>query len=452
LRNYIFASGREPWPKGQKGFHLNMQLVTDIVIVGSGVGGATLAKELATRGRKVLIVEKGNYFSQEQFGTEIQAYKFYDRHGLWSKTKEGIFYYRTIMVGGTSLVSCGNGVRALEKEFKNLGIDLSKEFRETEKELSISPVPKRFIRRGARLIIEAAKKVGFKMQPMPKFINFKKCISCGNCILGCRKGAKWTALQYLKKAQDKGASLVTGINITKVLTSKGKASAVEGYDHTGEKVEVFANIVVLAAGGIGTPIILQNSGIKAGQKLFLDLFNVTIGLTKNTGLSRELTMAAVSHHQGFILSPFIDNPFVLASVLPVSLRQNLKISTHKDYLLGIMVKIKDDCFGRVHKDGLIEKRVSSEDLLKLRKGTAIAKKILLKAGAEPKTIMTTKIRGAHPGGTAAIGEVVNKNLETRIKGLFVSDASVLPTSPGLPPIVTIVALAKRLSKLLKKYY
>jgi choline dehydrogenase-like flavoprotein len=66
--------------------------------------------------------------------------------------------------------------------------------------------------------------------------------------------------------------------------------------------------------------------------------------------------------------------------------------------------------------------------------------------------MTTKIRGAHPGGTAAIGEVVNKNLETRIKGLFVSDASVLPTSPGLPPIVTIVALAKRLSKLLKKYY
>ena len=72
---------------------------------------------------------------------------------------------------------------------------------------------------------------------------------------------------------------------------------------------------------------------------------------------------------------------------------------------------------------------------------------LLKAiGVEPLSISSTPIRGAHPGGTAAIGKVVDKNLETRIKGLFIADASVIPQAPGRPPILTIVALAKRLSK------
>jgi len=431
---------------------LKLRLDADIVIVGSGVGGATLAKELARKGKKILIVEKGRFWPQDKFGNELSAYNFYDKHGLWSRTKEGLFYYRTIMTGGTSIVSCGNAVRSLENEFKKLGIDLKKEFLQAEKELKVKPVPKRFLGQGTKKIMEAANKLGFKMEPMPKLINFKKCISCGNCILGCRSGAKWTALKYLKEAQDKGVSVIEGINVIEVLISRGKVIGVEGDNERGENIEIFADIIILAAGGIGTPIILQNSGIKAGQKLFLDLFNVTFGLTKDIGMSKEITMATVHHNKGFILSPFIDNPVALVSVVPVNLRRNLRMAIHKDYLLGIMVKIKDDCAGKVNKDGSIEKKVTKNDLSKLKKGADMAKKILIRAGTTPDTIVTTKIRGAHPGGTAAIGEVVNKNLETKILGLFVCDASVLPESPGLPPIVTIISLAKRLSKLIQKYY
>lgn len=418
----------------------------DIIIVGSGVGGATLAKELAKKEKKVLILEKGHYFSPKQMGSEFLAFKLYDKCGLWSKSKEGVFYYRTIMAGGTSVVSCGNGVRCLEKEFKKMGINLSKEFREAEKELGITPVPDRFIGKGTRKIMNAANKSGINMKPMPKLINFKRCVACGNCVVGCRSGAKWSALDYLEEAQDNGASLISGINITKVLISKGKAVGVEGYNQAGKKVKIYGEAVVLAAGGLGTPVILQNSGIKAGEKLFLDLFTVTMGVTKNTGLTNELTMAAVNKNKGFILSPFIDGPFALASVLPVPLRRNLKIALHRERMLGIMVKIDDDCVGRVVKNGAIEKTVTPADLSKLERGADISKKILIKAGADPKTIATTRIRGAHPGGTAAIGEVVNKNLETRIKGLFVCDASALPASPGLPPILTIIALSKRLAK------
>jgi len=60
--------------------------------------------------------------------------------------------------------------------------------------------------------------------------------------------------------------------------------------------------------------------------------------------------------------------------------------------------------------------------------------------------VVSKVAGGHPGGTAAIGEIVDKDLQTEVNNLFACDASVLPTAPGLPPILTIVALAKRLAK------
>ena len=67
-------------------------------------------------------------------------------------------------------------------------------------------------------------------------------------------------------------------------------------------------------------------------------------------------------------------------------------------------------------------------------------------GVEQSSIVSTPIRGAHPGGTAAMGKVVNNDLETEIKGLYVADASVIPQAPGRPPILTITALAKKLAK------
>ncbi|MEE3325673.1 MAG: GMC oxidoreductase, partial [Methanosphaera sp.] len=61
------------------------------------------------------------------------------------------------------------------------------------------------------------------------------------------------------------------------------------------------------------------------------------------------------------------------------------------------------------------------------------------------TMTSTIFRGAHPGGTAAIGDVVDNNLKTEIDGLYVGDASVIPMSPGKPPILLILALALRLA-------
>ena len=113
-----------------------------------------------------------------------------------------------------------------------------------------------------------------------------------------------------------------------------------------------------------------------------------------------------------------------------------------------MAKTTDDPAGRVFPDGSVSKPVTEADRRRLQEGSAISREILVKAGAEPKSIVVSKVQGAHPGGTAAVGKVVDKELQTTVDGLFVCDASVLPVTPGLPPMLTIGALAKRLAKTL----
>ena len=122
-----------------------------------------------------------------------------------------------------------------------------------------------------------------------------------------------------------------------------------------------------------------------------------------------------------------------------------KYGAGENDILGIMIKIADEGSGKVRED-YIEKYSTAKDVSLLAKGSAAAGAILKEAGVDPNTLTSTIARGAHPGGTAAIGDVVNKNLETEISGLFVADASVFPKAPGAPPVLTIIALARRLAR------
>jgi choline dehydrogenase-like flavoprotein len=157
-------------------------------------------------------------------------------------------------------------------------------------------------------------------------------------------------------------------------------------------------------------------------------------------------MTLVNHQfyesEGFVLSPYV--------VLPRMSRfaemgaKGLALPTGR--LIGMMTKIIDEPVGRVQPDGKFSKPVTDRDRTRLQAGSSIASEILVKAGADRQSIAISKPQGAHPGGTAAIGKVVDQDLQTSVDNLFVCDASVLPTSPGLPPILTIVALSKRLAK------
>jgi choline dehydrogenase-like flavoprotein len=110
--------------------------------------------------------------------------------------------------------------------------------------------------------------------------------------------------------------------------------------------------------------------------------------------------------------------------------------------LTLMVKIPDTRSGRIGRRW-VNKPLSSDDRERLNQGSSLAGDILRGAGASE--IFASRPFAAHPGGTAAIGEVVDSRLETAIKGLHVCDASVLPTPWGLPPTLTLICLAKRLA-------
>ncbi len=207
--------------------------------------------------------------------------------------------------------------------------------------------------------------------------------------------------------------------------------------------EESADLVVLAAGGLETPKILLRSGIEAGDGLFADLFVNTYGMMRGARWREEMSMATVIRREGYILSPILDTQIHMLLYLP--LRKKL-MAFRRGSILGMITKIGDDASGIVREEGVV-KPVTPNDREKLDEGVRISKEILLEVGVESSSIYTTGVRGAHVGGTAAMGKVINREHETEISGLYVGDASALPRAPREPPVLTIVALAKRLSKI-----
>ena len=247
----------------------------DFIIVGSGAGGATLSKELAKKGKKVLVVESGNNIFPLPFVLE--------------KSIEGTDIFTAYGAGGATVLANANGVRCLEKQLAEFGIVLDKEYEELEKETGLAPIHDSLLSpNGSIRLLEICKKAGIGMQKMPKFIDHTKCTGCGNCSLGCPSGAKWTALSFVREAESHGANVIYNTKVEKVIVQNGKAKGVDCISANGT-VKYYGNSIVLAAGGIKSPVILQNSGIKnAGQNLFIDICEFYYGITPDIDLSHEL--------------------------------------------------------------------------------------------------------------------------------------------------------------------
>ena len=144
----------------------------EFLIVGSGAGGATLAKELSKKNKRVLVVEKGKY--EQKIGTFQDSLRFYDGNKLTKvpkKSKEGVILYRTIMAGGSTVVSYGNATRCLEEELADFGINLDEEFAEAENEMNVLLIDRKLLSEGSEKIIYLFAMPTFfpKPQECPRF-------------------------------------------------------------------------------------------------------------------------------------------------------------------------------------------------------------------------------------------------------------------------------------------
>ena len=393
------------------------------IIVGTGAGGAILARELALNDLPVTILEKGPYIKSKD------AFEYYDKYN------DSVDLLTTTCIGGATIVSMSNMVRALDSELHEYGVDLTEAYEYVEDLVGVHQLDDSHIGRGTQAFLDAGRELGLETLKMPKAIREKDCIQCGKCAFGCPADAKWSGKDFVDDAVEAGATLITEAEVTDVIVDDGTIKGLT-YIRDGKKEEIYADHVILSAGAISSALILRNAGIDAGHEIFFDPFVSVGGYLKDINFNTEVQMAGLVIGKNFVLSPHFSS-FIRANIPDENVED-------KD-ILSIMVKTPDECKGYIDDDGEVYKINTIQDIRYLAEGVATAGFILEKAGVDPNTIGSTVYRGAHPGGTAPIGKIVDSNLETEIANLFVCDASVLPISPGKPPILTILALSKRLA-------
>lgn len=428
---------------------------SDILIVGTGPGGATAARELARAGKKVLLLERGvDQRKKAIYGTYLGALTYTDRMSLLF-TQEGLNIVRPLMVGGATSMYCGCAAPPPAWFKDKYKIDLESETESTINELKIEPLAPELRGEASTRLAQAARALGYDWQPQLKFMKPARCpngFDCGaKCMLGCRCGAKWSAAEFVDDAASLGATLITNATVHRVTSEGGVVTGVEGRIG-GDPFVAKANTVIIAAGGIGSPRILQGSGFReAGQGMTMDTTVMVYGFIKERGNGDEppMTWSWENLEEGYMLSTLID-PWLLYPMMMAIKDVRYALRWHKwNNILGVMIKLKDEISGGVFADGRISKPLTVRDRERLGRAEEICKKILVEAGADRSHLFMTPLRGTHPSGTVRVNHLVDTNLQTEVKGLYVCDASVFPEALARPTVLTIIGLAKRLAQHLK---
>ena len=261
----------------------HLQLEADVVIVGSGAGGAVSAYELAKRGMKVLVLEAGPYVPSKDFTENFtdSLDTLYQDHGSQSNSDGDLLVLQGACVGGSTVV---NGcvcfrtpdfiLQDWQRDFglSELTVDeLAPYFDEVEKNLAVHDNGEHEIPRHGRLIRAGANRLGWSVKPLKR--NIRQCGLTGHCLSGCKTERKQSMLvTYLPWAAAHGAQIYADTRVEKIVTREGKASGVEAiitrHDGTvAATLSVSAPRVILAAGAVQTPLLLLKSGLanRSGQ-------------------------------------------------------------------------------------------------------------------------------------------------------------------------------------------
>ncbi len=432
-----------------------IDLSADVIIVGSGPGGATVARELSRNGKDVLILERGyDHRNKLHYGTYPGAIRYSDRMSFLF-TEEGLNIIAPVMVGGATSMYCGCAAYPPRWLKSKYGVDIDRHARSAAEELQIRELPADLRGTASTRIAKAGQALGYDWFPQPKFMQpgrsqeVGKRFNCqANCMLGCRCGAKWNAAEWVDQAVAAGARIRERARVARVRIDNGSVDTLEGAIR-GVAFRARADTIILSAGGIGTPRILQNSGLNgAGVGMTMDTTVMIYGKSPEPGTGKEppMTWSWENEDAGYMLSTLTDPwlKFPLAAIkkgIGPALRW---LQWNK--MLGVMIKLKDDISGGIYPDGRIRKPLTAADKDRLNEAFQICRRTLVEAGAARSSIFMRPLIGTHPSGTVRIGEMVDTNLKTEIDRLYVCDASVFPEALDRPTVLTIIGLGRRLAE------
>lgn len=481
----------------------------DVVVVGSGPAGAVVAYEVAKTGRDVVLLEEGPPFTPEDFVLDgaLSMARTMREGGL--RSTRGGFYMPTmqaIALGGGSLVNSAICVRSPARtldawceEFQlrsTTRADLDPHYQAVEDFLGIAPTPDDV--QGARNLLfrDGCRALGFSSEPIPR--NVRGCRGSGECFTGCRPRAKQSVdITYVPAAVRCGARVLTSVQVQRVLWSGRRVTGVEGRvvrPFTGEashRFRVHAKVVVLAAGCMATPVLLQRSdGLANGSGAVGENLQFHPGVAI-MGIFPERTHPQFGATQGYQSLHFVERGFkletlwappgVLAVRLPgfgFDLKANLARFPYS--AIWDAIASCNRSLGRVRArrgtlDPVLTYRLHPDDVKILGEAMWVLAQIFFAAGAssilpgvhrlpdemrslaEADVLRTHDYRasdltcgGNHVFSTTRMhgdpkqGVVDELGRFHEVDNLYIADTGILPRSPSVNPMLTAMALAHRI--------
>lgn len=422
------------------------------IVVGTGAGGATAARQLALNGFEVVVLEVGEQF--KPFTRKLGWATPLRRAGLLGgertisrifpalearRSSRDLVLVRGLAAGGCTAVSCGNMVRA-DNGLGELGLDLTAEFGELERLVGVATVPRERWRPLSGRMFDEAERLGLSPAPTPKAVDAARCVCCGLCELGCATGARWDSRRFLADVLSRGGTVRYGTPARKIIVEGGVARGVlAGRKRSPETFE--GDAVVLAAGGIGTAQILKASRLSAEDRLWADIVFTVGGKSRGARMLEEPPMVWYARRDGYMLSPYID---VLSHWFHGAWRR-----VAVEDRVGMMVKLADEADGAVSADGTVRKVVSPSDTRRLEAAAEEARTIMQKAGVEGPFVRGM-LNGGHFGGTVPLerGDVAAMHPSILPERLWVADLSLAPRSQGMPTMLVAAALALRVAEVI----
>jgi len=477
----------------------------DVVVVGSGAGGAVAAAALAEAGLDVVVLEAGAHYERGTYPEDpLEAIAALYRDGglTIAEGRPPIAVPVARVVGGTTVINSGTCFRApgpvLEDWRRRFGVEwateLDADYAEAEDFLRVAPLDPERMGRNGQLAMEGAAAIGASGGPISR--NAGSCVQCSSCPYGCRIDAKrGMHVSYLPRAVAAGARVRAGVHVDRVLVEDGRAVGVvgavalppAGRAEVRPRYEVRARKAVITAGGaLGTPELLQRSGLGGGQ------------VGRNLHIHPACWVGAryeeeVRGWEGVMQSYYVDQwedrgLLLEATFTPLAFGGAWLQGTgraHQEAMLGfghigsIGVHLSDHSSGRVGLGaaGSLRAgyRLTRPDADKIAYGIARAAEIHFAAGAtevypniprvpvlRPEQLAEfeatrfkpseLRLEAFHPMGTARIaadpreGACAADGRLHGTDGLYVADASLFPTSVGVNPMMTIVAFAKNVAR------
>ncbi len=484
-----------------------MELHADVVIMGSGAGGAPLAYELAGEGHSVVLLEEGGYYPTEcfQFDCKETASKVYRNSGLMFALGIPVVICPVgRSIGGTTTINQGTSLRIppnVLKEWQNgYGLhdinadEMALYYTAIEEFLFVKKADPEVAGRNAALFIEGARSLGMDADYLPR--NAKDCEGYGVCSFGCPTGSKQsTNVSYIPEAVKRGAEVYADCKVQKIVTENGKAIGLEARFikndtlEKGPKLRVNAKIVVLAGGTVGTPLLLMsnrlaNSSKQVGRNMRVHpCVTITPVYDEEINPTKGISQSAWVHDflpEGLSLETTVLPPDMLAMSLPAASDRHAQIMAQFPNSGLIAAMVRDTTRGMViPRPGggfAMLYQINREDLRRMHLGNVLINEIAFAAGA--KKVYTfvaghTELRSRadlerlrasrigpldylalsawHPMGTCRMGSdpsssVVNHTGETwDVPNLYISDASTFPSALGVNPQLTIMAQALRIA-------